>query len=442
MTVRQIIECNYCGTKTLTRTIMGFIENVPLRVPCCGCGVVLRGTLTMIPEDVDYRIKFSNAKLVGSSEGEPEYTIELSGELMTKKVEKYEFATSLISPVIKNLMFHGALTKGKNNIEDFKFKFKSLIGDRSKEWQTLKDVEDLWNNRNYKIIKKVISSFPEFEYLKEISDDYKNIELEAFNLKNISFSTIITQITPNDFAEKRNNLEDQISLSLNNPNKLYSLIIENKESCEELQKKLFSQIGKIVERFENLIPIFGLKYLGDMEDNFFDNKGITTVTFEEIKDIYIDNYEVILSCSDIVIAIDNLIINNDFNNMQVTGASKTKTLSKYRKLSNGHKLNFINENESYFNKLLESDLDKEIRNSIGHNSYSFDSVSQNITFKKNNGSSKKMSLVLFLMKLWDSFITCYNLWYFYKELNKLRIILSLPLSTKELNRFIRDYSIR
>lgn len=137
---------------------------------------------------------------------------------------------------------------------------------------------------------------------------------------------------------------------------------------------------------------------------------ITTTSFEEIKQIYVDLYELICDLLIVIIGFDNIILKNDFNVINAVKGLNVSSLSdvpNMRKKANVLKLVDFN---APLEKLLYPCLNPDIRNSIGHFSYdseeTADGKGQIIRFYEVNDRTKYTDVSLVQI--------CYDIWQMYK----------------------------
>ena len=86
VTIRNCLKCEVCNTVTLVRIQIGWLDSHPIRYNCGNCDILISGIANFDQKKIDYNLSFQNAIRV--DETEAEYYIEISGELLTKKVEK------------------------------------------------------------------------------------------------------------------------------------------------------------------------------------------------------------------------------------------------------------------------------------------------------------------------------------------------------------------
>lgn len=70
MTNRNALQCNECGTKTITRTAIGHGDYQEFAFPCPGCGIEIRFGMNLYPHEARWEyVKLTNAKWIDSEDG-------------------------------------------------------------------------------------------------------------------------------------------------------------------------------------------------------------------------------------------------------------------------------------------------------------------------------------------------------------------------------------
>ena len=177
------------------------------------------------------------------------------------------------------------------------------------------------------------------------------------------------------------------------------------------KKRIYNLNDQIFSKIDLLIPAIGLDYYKEGKDELLSGAfSITTTSFEEIKQIYVDLYELICELLIVIIGFDNIILKNDFNVINAVKGLNVSSLSdvpNMRKKANVLKLVDFN---APLEKLLYPCLNPDIRNSIGHFSYDSEETAggkgQIIRFYEVNDRTKYTDVSLVQI--------CYDIWQMYK----------------------------
>lgn len=190
---------------------------------------------------------------------------------------------------------------------------------------------------------------------------------------------------------------------------LTKLMIHFSKSFHNYDKKIFEAVDQFNQKFKYMIPVFGLDFYQDTTFNY-NQKGITTVSFEDLKQFYVDTFELVTELLDIVIAFNNLKYRNNYQTMK-TKRKDVSTLDKYQTLNKGAKLEFIDQIE-VFDTLIYPSISNQIRNAIGHNSYEINVKEQLVLYyptKSKNSEITDITLIDFTKTCWELFQSLMNI---------------------------------
>ena len=178
-------------------------------------------------------------------------------------------------------------------------------------------------------------------------------------------------------------------------------IMKEKNMFKELNYKIFTLTSKIVTKNIYMIPSLIAQFFENEID--FKEYGISTCTPDHIVDVYKDCYETLAIIIPVIEMLNNIKYRGKYNCYD----SNNKNIEKSFKESNGNRINSINWKE-YFSTLFTKKLDKIIRNSIGHNDYTYDPITQKITFKDKR-LVKEMYLLEFVMECIENIFSLINI---------------------------------
>lgn len=400
-TMRGNLQCEVCGAKTLIRIQVGWLDMHPIRFNCGKCGILIIGTIYQDQMNVNAHTKFENVLEV-PDKGDSDFYIEVSGEFLTEKLQPYKFENTLMPP-----FFTSGTWLMDEGMEDFKEKTLRFLYILNNEWPKYRRVNELWLNGNYqylsKDLKKLIRNkqFPldnELQYLIAIRQ--MNIEL---------LSSILSK---NFFDRQIKFIGEEVKNLKKNKDKEFSTLIEHfSTSIHRNEEKIFECIKQFIEKFRFMIPVFGMDFYKEGSEKELYEKGITTVSFEELKQFYVDVYEVITEMLELIVAYNNLKYRGDFLLMKEKRRDVVR-LDDYKKKNKGAKLEFIDGNEE-FDNIVYPHLNNQLRNAIGHNTYKMDIQSQQISYFpkgiEDNEQPPVISLKDFTRSCWDIFQSLMNL---------------------------------
>lgn len=410
MNVNYYLKCDVCGEVTQVKIQVGWLEKHPVRVYCRKCGILMSGKFIMDQKEISYEYRVDNAKLLTACE--PNYYIESSGELLTKKNEKYDSKDSMkyhIAPFMSQFYKMGdSYMKFKENIISFKYITK-------KTWPKYRRIFELWNLDNYDLTKQeILKCLPERLYP---SDNKLEILRSMHALQMSSFSILYQQ----EFHEAVVEIHKEI-LEIDTIKVLQLIDYLNKDSfLDSCHEKVFNILNTYISVFEYLIPAYGACFYE--EDIDFNTLGTTTCSFEDIKQFYLDIHETFGEMILLPIGLNNIKYRGEFQSVE----SKNSNISCFDDLkgtNKGKRAEYVTNRES-FTKMMQINLNSQLRNSIGHNDYKYNGIDQVITYipnPKTPSKSKNIYLLEFAidcMKLVKGLIICDEILYQIRKIQYL-----------------------
>ncbi len=405
MVVTGDYQCEVCGKITRIRVQLGWLNTYPIRIKCGECSIPIYGKVELQPLEGTYDIDLSNVKITDSKK-QPDFIIEVSGELLTEKLKKFTNSKdNLFSPFFKNALW----TMGEDNLNFFKRDIISFINDIRVKWPFVRRINELWLSGNHKYLKNEIHKvFNKTEYPADNELEY----LRAVHGINIRFFSPITKLHFKDSTDLIFKILKEAMEK--NPENYKELILNFDSKLNVYEQKIYLIMCNFIEKFPMILPILGLEYYEEQyKDEAIKRLGLTTVNFEDIKDFYIETFEDIIEIFDLIIAYENLLMRTDFTEMDHTINNQIKTLTDFQtKMNNkGRKLEFINSLER-LDKILHVKIDNKLRNAIGHRSYEYEVESQKIIYFSSGivgkGIQEELYLNEFVIKCLDLFRTVLN----------------------------------
>ncbi|NHM29019.1 YecA family protein [Neobacillus terrae] len=397
MNVRQFLKCNVCESIIFVRTQLGWLEEYPIRVHCGNCGILISGKAYQDPFNGRFKITFDNSTNV--PETNPDYYIEASGELLTEKLQHANFDNKYLYSLPP--FFNALFSMGDENYDTFKQNTIGFLSKIKSDWPRVRRIFELFLTGKKEYLKKEVNKhlpvkqFPmnnELEYVRGVHHQY------LFFLRpiiNENFFKSITKFIWNEINE----------ISKVEGKKLFELAKEFGDNglLQRYNEKIFSLLTQFVDNFQYMLPVFGIQYL--QKNEYKNTKGITTASFEDLKQFYVDCFEVAGELIVLLISYNNLKYRKDFKLMKKK-RKDVQLLENYLKLSKGARVEFL-DGEENFDKLIIPTIDSSIRNAIGHNTYKYDGAKQELTYypkgKETTSDAKTISLVDFIEKCWNLF---------------------------------------
>lgn len=244
MNSRNILKCEVCGSNTLAKIQHGWLYEHPIKFNCGKCGILITGTCFQDPLEGTFRVEFQNANHVSEL---PDYYIEISGELLSKKLEVYDETDEVkyhIPPFFTSQwrMNNGEIGAFKSQTLKFLYKTKA-------KWHNHRRVFELWlmKNNDYlsaeihkNLPKRLFPSNNNLEYLRAV---------HFLILKNVSvvhdekfFSRTVHEINNELFSLDNEEIKKLI--------KFFS----ERNLFDKYYKKIIDLIDKFMDVFKFLIP--------------------------------------------------------------------------------------------------------------------------------------------------------------------------------------------
>lgn len=404
---REHLKCDVCGTIIALRTQIGWLKQYPIRIYCGKCGILIEGSVSIDHEGSNFSQDFLNASTISNPMPTPDFVMEASGELLADKMQacKNGKLPKNFSPFLKtmNLM-------DLEMMADFAKSTARFLYFRKEKWPEIRRINELWINEKYEYLEKEMrkylhpKTFPlsnELEYLRG---------LNTLNLIGLSIIFDKGRFQQNDQFI----MQEIVELADINFSQFCNLINyfnENRiiQACE---LRIFRQFDNFINLFPNLVPVFGMQFYKEIPKDISINKGLSTVSFEDLKQFYIDTYETVADAIDLIVSYNNLKYRGNY---EIMAAKRKKILSltDFSKMSKGDKIKFLDGKEK-FDELIFPNLDNRIRNAIGHNSYECDGISQIITLYLKGPSDKSNVVRIYLLDFakacWELFLCLIDLY--------------------------------
>ncbi|MCU5493491.1 metal-binding protein [Bacillus cereus] len=403
MIVTNDFQCNVCNSITRIQVQLGWLNHYPVRIKCGNCGISIFGNVYLDQQNAGFSIKLKNVTPLERIE-KPDYLIEVSGELLTEKMRPYtEDMDTFCSPFFKNGIF-----PMRGNIDNFKQNTIDFLDKIEHTWPTLRRINELWFNGNHTYLPKEIHKL--LNKIKFPADNELEL-LRAVHFLNLIFTK---NLADNYFKEISDHIFKELD-KISAKNQLFLIAQHFESHLADYERKLFGIINKFIDKFHMFIPIYGLDFYSEKnhKEEVIKKLGLTTVDFEDIKDFYIDTFEDIGDILNLIVAYNNLKHRADFKKMKENVNKDILDIEAYSKMRNkGRKLEFINGEES-FDRIFVSKVDNRIRNAIGHRSYTYDVITQKLTYypsgDQKKGTPENIYLTEFVLECFELMRSCIGL---------------------------------
>lgn len=362
MIVGIILKCKVCETKIRIRYQVGFIEDIPVKVACPTCGRLFKGLINHNKETFWFP---DDEQLNEYDPSLPSLT--MSGEIpVFREVGKKNFSPFMsISDHIKMEYFQRFV----NTIPLF-LKFDDLHG---KDLETL---YELFRNQQWQyFLAHSIKSFnlPE----SKLSGSFLQSTAVLSQIHSQIFQYITTSHYETTFSRP---LNDELFSKLAMVPAAYDNLASELENLYDLESEYnrgLSLLHRFYKNYKSFIQVICLSYFDNFEKEFLDTVILTSFEFNDLKEMYIEQFEFLGKNSVLNVGLLNIARHEDHD--RFGDLLPTLTLRKYHTKSNGLKKEVLTQIPT-FSIYYSRGLDNRLRNGIGHLKTIYDTKGQLITY--------------------------------------------------------------
>lgn len=397
MTMNYYVRCKICGRITRVRYQLGYSKMHPVQYKCL-CGITIRGFFLE-----NKGLSFNNG-IIENEEQSPSLLVTCSGEFLTVQpcriTEENSIALFMPSPFI--------LSTQTLDYEAYREEFTRIINYRDTLKQIVDAINELYDSNNEPLLKVTLEKYSVSNGKPPILNNKADIFSAISKINQIQF-----------YCNDGKDLVKKVQILLE------KVIRENSEEFGKFAEYICSlncvpswenRIHKICEqifvKIDMLMPAISVDFMKDHEEFDYDNWSLSTASFEDVKQLYVDLYELLCGLLILVIGLDNISQRKDFDAINSVGGLNVNNLHDVSKMRNKGNILKILESTAPFESLICSCLDADIRNSIGHFSYESKEIAnewgQKISFEDPFG--QQPPIVLSLSRI------CHDIWQMYKTL--------------------------
>lgn len=389
------LKCDICGEITNLKYQMGYSTRHPIRFKC-PCGVSLRGEFSK-----KNGISFENAQIIENPSRElTALVVYSSGDFLTLppfvpiKIEQLFLPTSYIRAT------------GYLEYDKFWKEFSFVVEQRDNFHRINRAINELYFSGNKDLLIETIRKHygdPVFNLQTNNDVDIcksvaKINQFQFLNLKEYDDIIKITELYQKAVAENRGELEKYLSF------------LKERNCLERWKKRVYNLCDVVYEKIDLLIPIISVDfYKGNKEDMLDGSYAITTTSFEDIKQLYVDLYELIADILILLVGFDNVLERGDYEKVKPVVGLNVNSLSEMSKMKNkGNIIKFL-DNGGKSCELVCKCLCSNTRNSIGHYNYESEEIANSLgqKIKFYNVNNKAVFEEKTLTQI------CYDIWQMY-----------------------------
>lgn len=388
------LKCQVCGTVTLVRLQIGWLDRHPIHIPCGSCRISLEGTVSLDQEKPDFHVEFANAEQV--QETDIEFYAEASSELLTKKLRAFPEKRFTYAPPP---FFTALWDIGQENYPEFQGRARGFLLSYRENWPVVKRINQLWLAGQLHLLD---GQARQFLSERQFPMDSEVEKLRAVH--NVTLKFLYPIIPDNFWSHDAPKLIDTFAECGSTEPKLKRfrrllLSLEKQGSLPRYESSVFGLLSRFLESYERLIVGFSMTYIPGNHATIYEDRSATAVTLEDVKQLYQDAFEVIGDILPAIIGANNLLVRSHAQDM-APRRKDIRNLQDYAALQKADRFAYF-DGEGPFDFVVVNIFDNLVRNSIAHNSYEYDPVTQLITFGElGSNRTVAMYLVEFIEKVW------------------------------------------
>ena len=370
---RRTLECDACGTRTITRTAIGYGKEQTLAFPCPGCGVGIVFRMTLDQENVSfqYEDKPDNAHWFDDKEEGAKFEATFDVELLVPRADviyKHEPGAYRFSP------FMQARERFRN----------------WGQWASHEAARKQWLCERRPIVQRICIHFERHNwdvFTKEIRELDPEIPIqtqaERFRAATLASHQLLGLFIFDAHLKLTPRIEQRVALASS-----ISAELTVKALYGELQRtgrllEWWRQLRVVRSAFWDAYPYYHVmlqplywKNSADAIDGYVvSNKG-----FAVLKDLYISAFETVARLSVIAIGLEAVI---EHHELKIPTKKGSLGIFEFEALANANKRDYLDKYP--IGDMFHDFLDTRVRNGIGHNAARYEPVDDTVILVKNKG---------------------------------------------------------
>ena len=330
MTNNIYIECDVCGSILDLKWQIGFLPKSEFIISCGKCKSTIKGTLYTDNKNIKLSYDIVNAKEVEPNFKQCDFIIPISGELITEKMrpgsEQFKPTTYI------NL----TTLVGFYNFDIYKKRFLTGIHRIENEKNIYDRFNELYFNKKFDYLKKELKQNLDIKMkrgsIKEILENKYKADINFWT----SFTDIVRYRKDKEKVVK--NIKKIKGANKHEYEKLLGFFSNN---MNKFEKKINETLNLFINNYNSFIPVMLVEYLDkNKKEEIFHKYAITTVDFEDVRELYLRIYENIMEVSGLLIGFNNIIHRGDYAKIDGTIINGKSTIEQYQKMSKGNKLKY------------------------------------------------------------------------------------------------------
>lgn len=369
MNVISYIKCDVCGCITKVKVQAGWLKEHPVAIYCGNCSILIEGKVIQDPDEGKIAMQFKNAAQIQQENiGKIDYFVESSGEFVTMKMTTGDdinvMLSSVMPPFIRNAY--------SDKLSMYRHNFAQLLKFKEERWQAVRRVFELWSNRSDELYLRQ-------ELRKNLINPREYGVFWQQEGLHILFQKVgrFMMFDEKRVCEIKNDMKKMPYKEINGLCDFF----DERGHLINCKRRIYEITNQFIDKFQYMMPAyFELLKNADVD---FDQDGITTTSFETLKDFYISCYELLGDMVPVINGLNNILLRNRFDD---SGEAKIKYEDLLFKPNSIKIKNFIPEEK--FSKLTGINFNDNMRNAIGHYDYKIDGKSQKIVYTRSTDHNK------------------------------------------------------
>lgn len=368
MIVPKVVKCNYCNEKTLLRfqVTEGII---PFDFYCPNCGVTFEGYA-----DFSNGQKFivSNAEEIETNIEDSDYYLNISNEFLCEKVTKFINIEEYIKKGFSPFMMTTMLFKESENLIEANKRMNRYIEFVKWFGNSIKPLYELFFSNKINLLKEPLKKISEHYIIENELDAYMSLH----QITVIGISSIFEKQMLKSYTELASNV-----LKSEYSSEILKFIdyLNEKNRFQDFYTKIYDIYLKWFEKTNKFLPIIFYSMSDSIEEIDKDIYGITTLSFEDLKNFYSETYELILDLISIPIGLNNIVERKKYDCFCVD--SNVKDFNAFFNLVKSQRIYSISEKELFSRKIF---INRHVRNSISHYDFEIEKNNQLVVFHDTN----------------------------------------------------------
>lgn len=388
MTYNIFVKCDVCGSISDLKWQVGELSKNIFRICCGKCKTLIECEVTTNNGSFNY--EFKNAKEIDAKlDSKCDYIVPISSEILTEKMRegKEMFKPTPFINIVSSVGFE--------KFSDFSYRFLRGV-ERIEKWKAKCDrLNDLYINKEFNYLRQMIKKDFNINIKKS---NIKNVCKEKYNIDFNFYESFTNKTSYSIFKEKV--LKKYKKIKAINKSDYEKLLEFLKNDIDNYEKRIRDTLNIFINNYNYFIPVLLLDNVNENKKNEIYRKySITTVHFEDVRNMYLRIYENVIETSTIFIGLNNIIYRNEYDKIDDTVIENKSTIQQYKKMSKGNKIKYILKNE-FFNMIIPN-FDNDIRNAIGHEDVEYDAFNQKLIYKEG-----EMYLIEYVYNSWKCYELC------------------------------------